>query len=134
MRARNVALEFDTGFDFTMNPPSAEDREALYVVRKELERSGRYGIVGSRVAADLLIAIRVRWVRGGQSVTTTRRDGLNFRSSGSTTADALSVYEVRTSQVGPRLWRGILVEGLSGDQPPLLARFQADVEMFTKQR
>jgi hypothetical protein len=131
--ARTVALAFDTGFDFTLNPPSPDDRVALDAVRGQLERSGRFSVVDNRRAADLVIAIRVRWASDG-STRAFRRDGLTFRSVGRTKADVLSVYEARYPQPGVALWRGALVEGLSGDRPPLLASFLGDVERFPRRR
>jgi len=132
-RARNVAIGFDTGGDFTGNPPTSEDREALHAVRKELERSGRYWVVSDRKDAELLIAIRVRWVLDSPGSKPVRRDGLKFRGERSSKADALSVYDARTSQLGVPLWRGVLEGGLSGDRPALLAAFQEDVERLPKQ-
>jgi hypothetical protein len=133
-RARNVAIGFDTGGDFTGNPPTSEDREALYAVRKELERSGRYWIVSNRKDAELLIAIRVRWVLDPSGSKPVRRDGLEFRGDGPAKADTLSVYDARDSQLGVPLWRGVLEGGLSGDRPPLIVTFQGVVERLSKQR
>lgn len=133
-RARNVAIGFDTGLEFAGNPPTSEDREALYAVRRELERSGRYWIVSNRKDAELLIAIRVRWVPDASGAKPVLRDGLAFRGEGFANADLLSVYDARSSQLGVPLWRGVLVGGLSGDRPPLLASFQGDVERLAKKR
>ena len=113
----------------------AEDgRTALHAVRKELERSGRYRVVSNRNDAELLIAIRVRWVVDPPGSRPVRREGLRFRGEGSVKADAFSVYDARDSQLGVPLWRGVLEGGLSGDRPPLLAAFQGDVLRLSKQR
>lgn len=131
-RARNVAIGFDTGGDFTGNPPTSEDREAFYALRKELERSGRYWVVSNRKDAEILIAIRVRWAFDSPGSKAARRDGLKFRGERSAKADTLSVYDARYPQLGVPLWRGVLEGGLSGDRPALLAAFQADVERLAK--
>jgi hypothetical protein len=133
-RAMNVAIGFDTGGAFTSNPPSSEDREALYAVRQGLERSGRYWIVSNPGAADLLIAIRVRWVLEASTGKPVRRHGLAFRGEGHVKADILSVYDARFLPLGNPLWRGVMLGGLSGDRPPLLASFEGDVERLAKQR
>ena len=133
-RAMNVAIVFDTGFEFTGNPPSSEDREALYAVRKGIERSGRYWIVSNPKDAELLIAIRVRGVFDGSGERFVRRHGLAFRGERFPKADILSVYDARFSPLGVPLWRGVVVGGLSGDLPPLLATFEADVEALAKRR
>lgn len=132
VRARNVAIGFDSGAGFGRNPPTSEDRDALYAVRREVEQSGRYWVVSNRKDADLLIAIRTRWVSDSQGPRPVRRDGLAFRGEGPPRADVLSVYDARYSQSGVPLWRGVLVGGLSGDRPPLLARFQADVDKLAQ--
>ena len=135
--ARNVALGFDTGAEFTMNESSIGDRETLFAVRQEIERWGRYWIVSKRDDAELLIAIRVRGVLvatgdgiGGGGV---RRDGLVFRGAGAPKADMLTVYDARHKQLGVPLWRGQMVGGLSGDRPPLLDGLRADVERCARQ-
>jgi hypothetical protein len=133
-RAMNVAIGFDTSVGFTSNPPSSEDREALFAVRRGLERSGRYWIVSNPREADLFIAIRVRSVLEGSSGKPVRRHGLAFRGEGHAKADILSVYDPRFLPTGNPLWRGVMLGGLSGDRPPLLASFEADVERLVKQR
>jgi hypothetical protein len=133
-RAMNVAIGFDTGFDFTQHPPSTEDREALYAVRQGLERSGRYWIVSNPKDAELLIAIRVRFVLDASSGKPVRRHGLTFRGEGHAKADILSVYDARFLPLGNPLWRGVQFGGLSGDRPALLASFEGDVERLARQR
>ncbi|MEO5762807.1 MAG: hypothetical protein ABIR28_10910 [Vicinamibacteria bacterium] len=130
--ARNVAIGFEVGADFVQSPPTDEDREALYAIRQEIERSKRFWIVDRR-AADLLIAIRVRGESGGGSTNARTVDGLHFRG-GDNKADILSVYDARRPQLSVPLWRGVRVDGLRGDRPPLFASFQADVERLAKER
>ncbi|MEO8358970.1 MAG: hypothetical protein ABI672_02985 [Vicinamibacteria bacterium] len=131
-RARNVAIGFEVGADFVQNPPTDEDREALYAIRQEIERSKRFWIV-NRGAADLLIAIRVRGVTAGRGNNARIVDGLRFRG-GDNRADILSVYDAHSPKLLVPLWRGTRIDGLSGDRPSLFASFQSDVEKVAKKR
>jgi hypothetical protein len=48
--------------------------------------------------------------------------------------DVLSVYDAGYPPVASPLWTASLVGGLSGDWPPLLERFEKDVEELAKRR
>jgi hypothetical protein len=133
-RAQNVAIGFDTGLEFTAIPPTTEDREALYAVRRQIERSGRYWIVSNRKDAELLIAIRVRGVVDANSTKPVRRHGLAFRGERPTKADMLSVYDARYASLGVPLWSAAVVDGLGGDGLPLLAAFLEDVERLARRK
>lgn len=133
-RGRNVALGFDVGGEFSQNPPSREDREALDALRQELERSRRYWIVANREDADLLVTIRVRWASTTLTARSERRDGVTFREAGSPKADVLAVYDPGRGQLGVPFWRGVLLGGLTGDRQALVARLLDDIDRMPKQR
>ena len=134
VRAMNVAVGYHDGRgDFTMTPPTPEDRDAWFAIRRGLERSGRYWVVSNRSAAELLIAIRVRGVSNG-SARAMRRDGLVFQGERPMKKDVLSVYDAGYPQVASPLWTASLVGGLSGDWPPLPEGFEKDVEELAKRR
>ncbi len=132
-RARNVAIGYETGVAFSGNPPSSEDRDAWYAVRQGIESSGRYWIVSNPKDAELLITVRVRWVLEASGERFVRQHGLAFRGERFPKADILAVYDARSPQGSP-LWRGVEVGGLSGNFPPLLAKFEADVAALAKRR
>ena len=127
-RAQKVAVGFDTVLGFSAQPPTSEDRDARYALLSELESWGRYLVVSNPDQADLLIAIRTRWVVDGERGSTARdHHGLTFRGAGAIRADLLSVYDARYRKSGIALWRHSLVGGLSEDLP-LLARLRSDVD------
>ena len=126
-RAQSVAIGFDTGLGFSAVPPTPEDRDARYTLLSELEAWGRYRVVSNPDQADLLIAIRARWIVGEGGSTARNHHGLKFRGAGAVKADLLSVYDARYRKVGIPLWRHSLVGGLSGDLP-LLEKLRSDVE------
>ena len=127
-RAQKVAVGFDTVRGFSAQPPTSEDRDARYALLSELESWGRYLVVSNPDQADLLIAIRTRWVVDGQRGSTARNHhGLKFRGAGAIRADLLSVYNARYRKSGIPLWRHSLVGGLSEDLP-LFGKLRSDVE------
>ncbi len=128
VRAQKVAVGFDTELGFSAQPPTPEDRDARYSLLSELESWGRYLVVSNPDQADLLIAIRTRWVMDGQRGSTARNHhGLKFRGAGAARADFLSVYDARYRKSGIPLWRHSLVGGLSEDLP-LFGKLRSDVE------
>ena len=127
-RAQKVAVGFDTVLGFSAQPPTSEDRDARYALLSELESWGRYLVVSNPDQADLLIAIRTRFVVDGQRGSTARNHhGLKFRGAGATRVDLLSVYNGRYRKSGIPLWRHSLVGGLSEDLP-LFGKLRSDVE------
>ena len=79
--ARNVAIGFEYGLDFTTTAPSSDDRNAYLAVRNELERSRRFWIVNDRKAADVLIVVRVRSYPEGFSGGGAAKRGCASRAS-----------------------------------------------------
>lgn len=133
-QARNVAIGFEYGLDFTTTAPSSDDRDAYLAVRYEIERSRRFWIVSDRKAADVLIVVRVRsYPEGWSGGAAAQRHGMTFRGERATLkADELKVYDTRSRMLGLPLWTGRMIEGLSGDQP-LVAELLAHLEKLAKQ-
>jgi len=127
LNAQYVALGYDLGTSVLSASQAAfesgsirpEDRQAMEVVRRQIEAWDRFVIVDRIENADLVVAVRVG--RRG----TIRVGGHGIGAGLSSPDDILSVFEAEGSSIP--LWRQHAPGGLSGELP-LLQAFRDELE------
>jgi hypothetical protein len=111
----NATWVYVTSYDGSEPNPriSPEDLQAIATVQDALQKWGKYKVVYRPEAAEIVILVH-----------TSRPYG----ASAGRWDDEMAVYDARSWRSSSWLWREMAIDGLQGDDPPLVQSFRRQIE------
>ncbi len=111
----NATWVYVTSYDGSEPNPriSPEDLQVIANVQDALKKWGKYKVVYTPQAAEIVILVH-----------TSRPQG----ASPGRWDDEMAIYDARTWRTSTWLWREMAIDGLQGDDPPLVQSFRRQVE------
>ena len=111
----NATWVYVTSYDGAEPNPriSPEDLQVIANVQTALQKWGKYKVVYRPEAAEIVILVH-----------TSRPYG----ASPGRWDDEMAIYDARTWRSSSWLWREMAIDGLQGDDPPLVQSFRRQVE------